>query len=407
MLERFGAVWKKMAELAERYGEYPFYGFIFFMAVGNAGAEIFSVLLMLCFLLRKSLKPDLQFLRNRAHGFLALFFVFSALSLVNSGPLLGKSLIALFLKWGKFCALFLVTEDFVRSERSLNRCVIALLLVAGILGVDVLFQILGGRDLFYQRPSVPIFHNERLVFKAATATFGHGNDLGAYLVPLSLIATSLSFDKSSNPKRWGFILLAVLLGASLAMTFSRGAWLGFFFGFMLMLVLSRRYKASILFFFIVLIALFLFPDMRERIAYTLRPEGDSLRWPVWDASWDLIREHPFVGNGIGTFVEQCNRLLSQRFTYAHNCYLQIWAETGVLSLLAFLLFLGTVILRGIKAYLADPDPVLLGLLSGVLGFLVHSFFDTQFYALRLAYLLWFLLGLLVAATRLKQGSRAA
>ena len=276
----------------------------------------------------------------------------------------------------------------------------ALLCVAGIMGLDVMTQVLSGKDLFYQSPLVPIFHNDRLVFKAATATLGHGNNLGAYLVPVTLLAVSLSLAKRPDLKRWMFILLSVLLGGSLVLTFSRGAWLGFLCGLMLMLILSKRYKTSLLF-FIVFMAVFLsFPDVRERIAYTLRPEGDSLRRPVWEASFQMIRIHPFIGNGIGTFMDQCNRLLPARMTYAHNCYLQMWVETGIFSLVAFLLFLGTLLFRGVRAYLKDQDPILLGILCGIFGFLIHSFFDTQFYSLRLAYLFWFLLGLLVAATRL-------
>jgi putative inorganic carbon (hco3(-)) transporter len=402
MPDHFKTLWVRAADLAERYGEYVFYGFIFFMAVGNAGAEIFAGLLLLCFILKKSVKPDFSFLKDRAHIFLLLFFIFSAASLIHSGPFLKKSLIALFLKWMKFCAIFLVTEDFFRSERGLRRGVTALLFVAGIIGLDVMAQFFLGSDLFYHSPLVPILHNEKVVFKAVTATFGHGNDLGAYLVPVSLLAVSLLIDGRTRRTGWFLILLPLLLGASLALTFSRGAWVGFFFGFVLMLVLSRRYKTSILLLLISMGIFLLFPDIRERIAYTLRPEGDSLRRPVWEASFQLIRAHPFIGSGIGTFMDQCNQLLPKRLTYAHNCYLQMWVETGAFSLLAFLLFLGTVLYNGVTAYLKNQDPVLLGILCGILGFLVHSFFDTQFYALRLAYLLWFLVGLLAAVTRLKQ-----
>lgn len=400
MLVSFRALREKAAVLAEKYGEYLFFGFIFFMAVGNAGAEIFSVLLLISFFLRKSAKLDFQFLENQAHCFLLLFFVFSALSLIHSGPFLKKSLIALFLKWMKFCAVFLVTEDFFRNERGLRRGVMALLFVAGILGLDAMAQFFAGKDFFYQSPLVPILHNGKLVFKAATATFGHGNDLGAYLVPVLLLSMSLWLGKRSEPRRWIFLFLVILLGASLGVTFSRGAWIGFFCGLVLMLLLSRRYNPGLFPLLIFTIFFLWFPEVRERVAYTLRPEGDSLRRPVWEASFQLIREHPFIGSGAGTFMDRCNQLLPQRFTYAHNCYLQIWAETGIFSLLAFLAFLGTLLYKGIRAYLENQDAILLGVLCGVFGFLVHSFFDTQFYALRLAYLLWFLLGLLVAATRL-------
>ena len=104
--DRFRMLWEKSSNLAERYGEYLFFGFIFFMAVGNAGAEIFSGLLLITFLLRKSAKPDFQFLKNRAHLFLLLFFVFSALSLIHSGPFLKKASSPFFSNGGSFAFFF-------------------------------------------------------------------------------------------------------------------------------------------------------------------------------------------------------------------------------------------------------------------------------------------------------------
>ena len=44
--------------------------------------------------------------------------------------------------------------------------------------------------------------------------------------------------------------------------------------------------------------------------------------------------------------------------------------------------------------------ILLSLLAGLFGFLVHSFFDVHFYALQLATLMWFIMGLIIAVQRI-------
>ena len=87
--------------------------------------------------------------------------------------------------------------------------------------------------------------------------------------------------------------------------------------------------------------------------------------------------------------------------YAHNCYLQIWAETGIFSLLAFILFFSLILYKGIRAYRKNSNPFLLGLICGLFGFLVHCFFDIHLYSLQLAFLFWLMLGSLVAATKLE------
>jgi O-antigen ligase len=85
--------------------------------------------------------------------------------------------------------------------------------------------------------------------------------------------------------------------------------------------------------------------------------------------------------------------------------LQIWAETGIFSLLSFLIFLTLLLGRGIKAFMINQNSLVLGLLCGISGFLVHSFFDTHLYSLQLAFLFWSMAGLLVAAANLELVAR--
>jgi O-antigen ligase len=84
-------------------------------------------------------------------------------------------------------------------------------------------------------------------------------------------------------------------------------------------------------------------------------------------------------------------------SYAHNCYLQIWAETGIFSLFSFLIFAGSLFWFGIKSFLAKKDYLLIGLLAGISAYLAHAFFDTALYSLPLAFLFWILAGLILAA----------
>jgi len=56
---------------------------------------------------------------------------------------------------------------------------------------------------------------------------------------------------------------------------------------------------------------------------------------------------------------------------------------------------------GIRALKRYKDPLLLGLLAGLLAFLTHSFFDTNLYALQMVVLFWYMMGLAVAVMRLE------
>lgn len=109
----------------------------------------------------------------------------------------------------------------------------------------------------------------------------------------------------------------------------------------------------------------------------------------------MIRENPFLGKGVGTYMDYFTRYSSlDSAWYAHNSYMQIWAETGIFSLLSFLAFLTILLVKGIKSANKNKDFILLGLGCGVFGFLVHSFFDNQFYSVQLSFLFWLLAGLI-------------
>lgn len=132
--------------------------------------------------------------------------------------------------------------------------------------------------------------------------------------------------------------------------------------------------------------------------------GAQDRLLMWRAGWAMFIDRPLFGHGINTFMAN---YLTYRVggeatpRYAHNCYLQVAAETGLLGLAAFAWLLGAIIWVITRAVRFAPERAhqryLLGALGGLAAFLVQSAFDTNFYALRHAALFWVLAGLAVGA----------
>ena len=103
----------------------------------------------------------------------------------------------------------------------------------------------------------------------------------------------------------------------------------------------------------------------------------------WKRSVQIIKDHPFFGCGINTYAQVAGRYTVGWGGYPHNSYLQMLAETGPFGLAAFLWML-IVLFRdsfaAIKRIKIQENKLLLfGLQTGLLGFLIHSFFDTNFY----------------------------
>lgn len=109
----------------------------------------------------------------------------------------------------------------------------------------------------------------------------------------------------------------------------------------------------------------------------------SVRGAIWHDAWRLIKEKPWTGAGLGAFETAYPNYAFDNgaggvVAQAHNDYLQILADAGVVGgviALWFLLLLG----RGFVLGLNHPDPssAAMALAGGtaLFGLLIHSLFD--------------------------------
>jgi O-antigen ligase len=102
----------------------------------------------------------------------------------------------------------------------------------------------------------------------------------------------------------------------------------------------------------------------------------------WSVTLDIIRAHPFVGTGLGAFGVVYTRYDSRnglfRLEQAHNDYLQILSDGGVIGAALGLFFIAALLRMGL-ARRETRDTfrrgVATGALAGCFAVLVHSFFD--------------------------------
>lgn len=103
---------------------------------------------------------------------------------------------------------------------------------------------------------------------------------------------------------------------------------------------------------------------------------------IWRDTITMIRANPLVGVGLGAYGTAFNiytkRDGSVRVPQAHNDYLQIVADCGIVGGFIALWFL-IVVFRSVGRGLKARDPLLAGLAlgsgAGIFGILVHSLFD--------------------------------
>ena len=408
--------------------EYALYGLLFFIPISISLVEIFAALMLLGFIGRKIIRPDFNFIRFWPNVFLFSFFLFSALSLFNSGAYLNISLRALFGKWMKYLAICIIIQDTVCDPKTIKRIIFVFLSSALLTVFSGISQYFFGIE-FLRNKNIVFMHNEAI--RAATSSFAHYNSFGGYLVTVLALTFALFLANGSfSIKTISLLVIFIFSIVAMMLTFSRGSWLAIVISLIFILTFTKkRFKRIMLLVFAVIVISSLNIIMTkvetpsspnsvnisskadenkihtisvfsERIFLTFKSGGDSDRFKYWLAACKMIRKHPFFGMGIGTFMANFSKYAIVKEAYAHNCYLQIWAETGIFSLISFITFVVSFIYLGIKNFLDTKDFLLLGLLSGVVGLLVHSFFDTNLYSLQLAFLFWVWVGLIVARLRI-------
>ena len=376
--------------------EYSIYGFILCIPASIAIVSVLGCIAVALFLIKQALSPDFSGIRSNKTFFLLLliFFIFMALSLFNSGPLIHKSLKALFMKWGRFPLVLWMILDTFRDTKRIVKAAGVIVLGSTVVGLSVFSQKFLGFEFLCHR---------HLLNGIVTGPYSNENNLAIYLT--GVIPIVLCFSLWKWKRIWvkiGFLLLATMLMLSSLWTLCRGGWVGLTAGLILVALLINYSRLPKKIFWTLFSMSYIFCVPLTAIGlFFFQHRGDSDRFILYRGAWKMITEHPFLGKGLGTFMDYCAQYTNNfGVYYVHNCFLQMWAESGIFSLLSFLLFNGYVFYKNIKVIIRAPASLnsflLIGLNAGLLGFLVHSFFDTQFYSFQALFLYWAVLGLAVA-----------
>ena len=106
----------------------------------------------------------------------------------------------------------------------------------------------------------------------------------------------------------------------------------------------------------------------------------------WQAAENMIVDHPFLGVGFGNYAAAYDQYRALNWPialgHAHNYYLNIFAETGIIGLLAYLILWGCIFIRTIRALNAPRQiaGVALGLLGAWVSLSVHQIVDNLYVA---------------------------
>jgi len=127
-----------------------------------------------------------------------------------------------------------------------------------------------------------------------------------------------------------------------------------------------------------------FGAVGQRLSTLTDPTRDSLRPEIWSTAIEITTENPIFGVGVNQFqAESAQRGLIEEGTpleNAHSVPLGLAAETGIVGLCAFLVFVVQLGLRAIRAMGVEDvlsRPLALGIAAALLAFLIQGLTASQ------------------------------
>jgi len=388
----------------------------------NLDLVITRVLVPVLFLawLVRSLARKKLMIPNKAEMWLVITFLFLAslsLWLGREASAGARKLLYLF----TIFPVFFVAADIAQSRKWRIRALAAIVISGALAAAVGLFQFLFSFAVGIDK-SVKIWEN--------LAPYFLGNSFGkivaansSWLVNIGGTIRMRAFGFFPDPHNFAFFVnlcLFVGLGhffaqkklasrvwiggaialmiAAVELSFSRGAYLGFLAGgvFFATVFLKRsgalgKALAAVAAIFVLVFALNS-NIITQRLAssFNLKEGSNAERYKNWIEASEMVRDYPLGGVGLGNYARTVDPMAVDRSSiYAHNLFLDIAAETGILNAIVFLLLLGVSIWRNTRS----GNMLNLGIAAGLVAFFVHSIFDTALYSPQVLTMLLILIAL--------------
>ncbi len=273
-------------------------------------------------------------------------------------------------------------------------------------------------------------------YSITTGSYGNGGRLAGLFDPNTFAAAVIpaiaisSFVLLTPGRARTRVLAAIVLVVDLsafALTQSRGGLIGLSVALIATLFFAGRARPRFVVGVVLMAAIATAyyveyaPAQAKARFSNISNKGSSGRSDEWRIAVHMFRDHPVLGVGLGNYptIEprystqsidlQFVKFVVQDQLVAHNTYLELAAELGIVGLCTFLSILGLTLMRAARSLAAfeaernELEFYARGLVAGVIGMLTaYVFFSAQYEKQ-----LWLLLGLLAALPTLTAAWRRA
>jgi O-antigen ligase len=243
----------------------------------------------------------------------------------------------------------------------------------------------------------------------ARGLVGHYMTFAGQLLLIVSLAAGLVACARDRRWRWGALAVALIGTVTLAATFTRSAWIGLSIALAVVMAATRPRWIAALVGVIILLVVLAPPPWRARALSAFDPHHPTNveRTYMWQGGIAMLRDRPWTGVGLQDMKPVYDRYkppaAKERAGHLHSVPIQIAASMGLIGLAAFVWLYASLLraagagLRGMLRARGVAAGVRLGVLAGLIGFLVAGCFEWNFGDEELLYLLYTLAGIAWAA----------
>jgi O-antigen ligase/tetratricopeptide (TPR) repeat protein len=333
---------------------------------------------------------------------------------------------------------YILTVQLLSRSKLLTKTVkIIAWLSIGIAFLAIIQKVTSPHEIYWFRPTPSnsgtvgpwVYHNHyagfmELVFPLTLALFFYYRPAFIYQQNFRSRAASIFSAPGSNLHFFlGFGVILIL--ASVFIALSRGGIVAISLGlfFFLLLLSSKRAKSGSVLSLVLIGCLLLavtwigWDPILTKFNRTLTETGgiNDARLHVWQDCAPMIRDFFFTGTGFGTFIHvypQYSTIPSTSiFDHAHNDYIELLTDGGIIGFLLAAWFVLTIIIHGFQKLRSRRDHysilIIIAGLTAIFSLLLHSVTDFNMHNGANGLYFFFLCGLLISAanTRLQYRTR--
>jgi putative inorganic carbon (HCO3(-)) transporter len=311
--------------------------------------------------------------------------------------------------------IFYLFSQTLNNEKRIDRFLNILIVFSTIAGAYGVFQYITGKDFLGH------YLDRSTGFFSLYLTFAE------YMVMILCLCLGQIVYKLSLKKRLFLSASVVFMLGGLILSFSRGPWLGFMVA-IVFLAFFRSWKLFIILMIGAVLLFFLFYfsnlgkiSMLVRSIVTLNGGEGSVaqmylqsnleRLAMWRSGFHILAENPrFILTGLGMHALENlypeyreEGTVHENLWHLHSNFMHILVTRGVLGLTAFFCIFGIFFSRCYKYFIksshSQEKGILLGILAGVIGFLVSGLTEYSWGDTEVLMLLYCLMGISVVLGR--------